>query len=692
MKRFLIFFSLFVISSATLNSQNLSQILKDLSEKMEEITIDKTTFTQTIEIQDETKGKIRYESTAVSEKGETTKTACEFYISDIDKNTLLRKPSGKKFFVSFFLNNKQKFIKYYKDDKFEAYTDNVEILVLGSDVAQNVIDLIKSAIPLVKSNEKTWTSSTEALNWLQTNIGEVKEKTGPKQQAFTFDSKNPNLLELSVKSTDSKGGTVDEKYNWNITDLNKSKIGVKISGTSMNISLETKNNDKYIRFMKGSDLQNYISSVEIASEDIEHARNVVSAFIFALEKSKPKIAEFKTVPAALEFVKANVGEVSGDQKPRQQNIEFTSGGTVKCSLTATETDSKGKAVNHLYEFYLTDAEPEIIFKVSGKKVIIPLLMAGKNKFIRYTKDNALQNYVEDLEIYQPDIETARDMVAALNYAIKGSKVAPVKFSTVAEAMQFIQANIEGASVGTDQYKVMFEGNATDPYASTYTISKTDAKGVTTDEIFMFYPYLVDVNSVKIETEGKYLSVNSIVSGKKAFIKKTKNNQASFVSELPLICFDVKKAKDIATALRFLSANTTPKAKAFANKQAALDFVKQNIGDLNAGTKSIKQKIEYAEDNPCKLNLTVSTTDDKGKTVEEIFEFTLLDINKQIADFKPTGSNISIALSCKNKQKLVKAYKDGAQQSFASDVELLVTDVEVAKNIADALKFAIGLCE
>jgi hypothetical protein len=319
-------------------------------------------------------------------------------------------------------------------------------------------------------------------------------------------------------------------------------------------------------------------------------------------------------------------------------------------------------------------------------------MTGKNKYIRYTKDNNLQNYVEDLEIFQPDIETARDVVTALSSLIKGSKEAPAKFNSVPEAMKFLQSNIEGASIGADQYKVSFEGSSADPFASTYQTSKTDAKGIVTDENFIFYPYLLDVNSIKVETAGKYLTITSLVSGKKAYVKKIKKDQTSFVNELSIICFDVKNAKDVAAALRFLSANTTPKAKAFANKQAALDFVKQNIGDVSAGTKTIKQKIEVADDNPCKINYTVTTSDDKGKTVEEVFEFTLLDINKQMIDFKPLGSNVSVVLSCKNKQKLVKAYKDGAQQSFASDIELLCTDVDVAKNLAEALKTAAGLCE
>lgn len=694
MKRFLIFFNLYFFSSfffvGSTYSQNISQLLNDLKSKAGEITIDKTTYNQSFEIVDEVKGKIKYESVAVSEKGESSKSAYEFYISDIDKNTLVRKPSGKKFFVSLWLNNKQKFIKYYKEDKLEAYTDNIEIMVLGADVAQEVIDIFKSAIPLVKNTEKTWTTPIEALNWLKSNIGEAKDKTVSKQQSLTYNGTNNNLIEINIKSTDAKGAVTEDNYNLNLTDLNKNKLSVKVSGASLNVVLETKNNDKYIRFNKGNEIQNYVSDIEIAADDIDLARNIISAFSIAIEKSTAKKMEFKTPQAAMEFIKTNLVETG--QKSLQQKIQFSNTKPVYCTFVTDETDSKGKNISNQYEFYLIDIEPNVIFKVSGKKVSIPMGISGKSKYIRYSKDNVLQNYTEDMEIYTGDIETARNLLEAINTAIKTSVETPVKFTSVAEAMKLIQTNIEGATIGADQYKLSFEFKTAEPFACNYIINKTDAKGVTTEENYLFYPYFIDVNAVKVETDGKYLSVVATMTGKKAFVKKIKKEQNSFDNEMSFMCFDVKKAKDIAAALRFLSANTAPKTKTYATKQAALEFVKQNIAEVNAGTKNIKQKVEFAVENPCLATFTINTTDDKSKTTEEIYEFSLSDINKQLIDFKPEGANISIVLTCKNKQKLVKAYKDGSQQSFAADVRILSADVELSKNIADALKFAVGNCE
>lgn len=330
MKRFYTFFSLCIISFSIIPNkipaQNVSQLLSDIKEQMGEITIDKVTYKQSIEVLEESKGKIRYESVSVTEKGESTKSSYEFYLSDIDKNTLIRKPSGKKFFVSFWMNNKQKFIKYFKNDKLELYTETLDVMVADANVAQNVIKSLSSAIPLVKNNEKKWSNTTEAYNWLKTNITEVKSKTGNIQQNF---NNNNNLLELSLKETDSKGTSTEEKYNWDVTDLNKEMLNLNVSGAELSVELSTKNNEKYIQFTKNNQLQNYISSVEIMANDVDQARTIISAFEFIVTNSKAQLPEFNTQQAALDFLVSKISSITLDQKTIQQKITFAKSPTRK---------------------------------------------------------------------------------------------------------------------------------------------------------------------------------------------------------------------------------------------------------------------------------------------------------------------------------------------------------------------------
>jgi len=58
----------------------------------------------------------------------------------------------------------------------------------------------------------------------------------------------------------------------------------------------------------------------------------------------------------------------------------------------------------------------------------------------------------------------------------------------------------------------------------------------------------------------------------------------------------------------------------------------------------------------------------------------------------SGKRVEVSLTCKNKVKLVKVYKNGAQQAWESDVVIETEDVETAKNIAEAFKSAIAQCE
>ena len=174
---FLQFFCIVAISAASVSvaksQDKLSQTLASIKEKVQDVQIDKATYKQSIDILDANKGKLSFVSALVDEKGKTTNEKDEFFVSDIDKNTIARKTSGKKLFISLSINNNQKFIKHFKEDKLDSYTNNIEIQLSGADAAQELENLFKSAIPLVNSSEKEWKTNTDALNWLKNNISKI---------------------------------------------------------------------------------------------------------------------------------------------------------------------------------------------------------------------------------------------------------------------------------------------------------------------------------------------------------------------------------------------------------------------------------------------------------------------------------------------------------------------------------------
>jgi len=205
---------LFVVSILDAKSQDkLSQSLASIKEKVQDIQIDKTTYKQSIDILNESKGKLSFVSELVDEKGKTTKEKFEFYVSDIDKNTIVRKTSGKKLYINLSVNNGQKFIKHFKEDQLDSYANAFEIILSSADAAQELSDLFKNTIPLVKSAEKEWNTNADALSWLKSNISKINSGAATFEQSFSYGERKDYLAIFTVKKTDQKSVSTNKNMN-----------------------------------------------------------------------------------------------------------------------------------------------------------------------------------------------------------------------------------------------------------------------------------------------------------------------------------------------------------------------------------------------------------------------------------------------------------------------------------------------
>ena len=615
-------------------------------------------------------------------------------MSDIDKNTIVRKTSGKKLYINLSVNNGQKFIKHFKEDQLDSYANAFEIILSSADAAQELSDLFKNTIPLVKSAEKEWNTNADALSWLKSNISKINSGAATFEQSFSYGERKDYLAIFTVKKTDQKSVSTEQKYEFSILDINVKNLTVKVSGTQLSVLVETKGSDPYIKYTKNNELQGFAKDFEIITEDIDQARNIIAAFTAAIEKSKLMIHDFGSLQKAVDFITKNTTDLTLDKKALSQKINFIPGNGTKSIFIYTEPDSKGKPIEERYEFYLNDIDANSInFKVSGKKITILSTSKNKTKFIKYYKDNAVQDFQNEIGILTTDIETSREMVEAFKAAIKSSDTQPATWKNIGEALTFLSNAVKGETIGPDMYKLNFSSISTDPLNIKYVQSKTDAKGITVEQSTEFYPYMLDPATVKIGSSGKYLVVEVSVSSKKSFVKVFKEGkQQAFDDIIEIMAFDARQAQEIAGAIKYLAGNSKPKDKVWGDKQSAVKFITENVGDLKSEGKEVKQKIELTNNDPCKISFTVSIADDKGKTTDEIYEFGLTDMNKLTVDLKVSGKNVEVTLTCKNKEKLVKVYKNGAQQAWGTEVKINANDVEIAKNIAEAFKSIITQCE
>jgi hypothetical protein len=685
-------FLYFAIIKPATAQETLNQNLLKIKENVTDIQIDKSTFKQSIDVLDEMSGKVLFTSVEVDEKGKSAKESFEVYLSTIDKNTLIRKTSGKKLVVSISVNNNQNFIKHFKEDKIAGYVNNIEILVSDADAANLLISLIKNTIPLVKSKENEWKNIKDPLNWLKSNIGKVTSGDITYTQSFGFDERKEYLVIFSSNKLDEKGVSTEETYDFNILDINKNEVQLEIKGTNLSVSLLTKGKDKFIRHFKNKEIQNFCADFEIMTNDIEQAQGIIAALSSAISMAKSSLPVFKSLDESLDFIKTSASDVTIDKKTIPQKFNFIKGNGTKADFIMTESGSQGKSIESHFEFYLDDIEPNsIALKISGKKALLLWNVKNKQKFIKFSKDNVLQGFQNDFELVNTDIEIARGLMEAFKFASKMSEQKPASWTNMNDALNFISESLNSQSTGNDKQSLATIGSQ--PFQCRYIKTKTDAKNVTIEEKSEFYPYMLDPNSVSISTSGKSLTIDVLTRNKKSFIKTYKNDlQQNYQTDLELISTDSKQAKDLVEALKYIANNGKSKDKDWSDKQKTMNYVIEKVGDLKGTEKELKQKISLTDADPCKIVFTVNTTDDKSKTTEEIFEFNLSDMNKLIVDYKISGKNVAVILVCKNREKLIKVYKNGEQQSFNSYVELAVDDVDTALNLVDALKATIGNCE
>jgi hypothetical protein len=513
------------------------------------------------------------------------------------------------------------------------------------------------------------------------------------EQSFSYGERKDYLVSFNVKKTDQKGVATEEKYEFSILDINRKNLAVKVSGIQLSVSVETNGNKPYIKYTKNNELQSYANDFEIVTDDVDQARNIIAAFSTAIDKSKLVIPDF-TMQKSLDFITKNTSDLTLEKKTLKQAINFTPGNGTKSTFNYAEPDSKGKSIEERYEFYLNDLDTgNLNFKVSGKKISIVCLSKNKTKFIKYYKDNALQDFQNEVSILTSDIETSREMVEAFKSAIRGSQTKPAAWKNIGEAVDYLTKTLTGETLGSDIYKLNFSSVSAEPLNVRYVQSKTDSKGVMAEESFEFYPYMLDPGTVKIGSGGKYLNIEVSVNGGKLFVKTFKEGkQQSFDDKIELMAFDSRQAQEIAEAIKYIAGNGKPKDKVWSDKQSVIKFITENVGDIKSEGKEVKQKIGLVNNDPCRISLTVSSSDDKGKTTDEIYEFTLTDMNKALADLKVSGKKIEVTIPCKNKEKLVKVYKNGEQQAWGSEAKFEAADVETARNISEAFRSAITQCE
>jgi hypothetical protein len=622
--------------------------------------------------------KLKIEEQKTDKKAVTTSKSYVLYLSDLDPSTFSFKPSGSTIIVNLATKAGQKFISVYSGENMDEYTASISVYFDAVDKARSYIDAIKLHAESCKSSDISWANRDEAYNWLNKNVGESSNSGTLVKQAFTKGKKS-YLAQLEIEKTSSKG-TEKVRQIFDLSDINAGGIVLKVSGKTLKIDMPVKGNEYYIQNIANEQTTTYEKGTEIYSDDLEVARNVVRALNYLVSTAQPERKEWKEYAPSLAFVKENLKEVSVGSGKVAQTLNYAESTSGIASLKLVETDSKGVQTEEINSFYLTDLSPNVKLEVTSKNAYILLETKDKNKFIKQTRDDKTLGYSASVKVYADDIDEARDLITALEFAIKNSTDGVQEFGSTQKAIDWLTKIPGDVTIDTKSYHQTIQINPNAENQIDLNIITSDAAGAGVNERYVIYPEDLTTDDMKIKVSGKKLYV-PVSTGKFKYIKYFKGDaQQNYTDDLEVLFEDVQQARNFIAAMTALQSSSKVAERTMNNNMAAYSFLQENITAVETAGVKQEQKIEQQESDVCKLKYTRSQTDSKGVTTEYSYDFILSDIDPGKSLINISGKEVQINLVTKEKQKLIKPYKNGEAGAFIYDFDIAANDVLTAKKI------------
>lgn len=516
----LLFVAIFTCLSLLAFAQaDLNGSLESLKSQLVDVETKSSTFSQSL-VWDKAlpfKVQLTIDETG-KKKGKVKTMSYAFSLKDVDANAIRSKTNKDVVEVTIYMKSKQKMIVFSEGGEFKGYVSKFKIFSVDAESGKALESNLKEAVANAKKIPSSCPSdASSGYAWLASNIGDFSVGDVAKEQSVKMEG---TMLDYALTTKGKKDK--DEKWFFNLADLNKRSVKLQIKSKEFYVVVKTKRNLKYIRYKKGEGKVTYTNKVKFYIEHFDQAKclvNVLETVIKDSEKQqKAHVPTFASAQDALAAMAKNTGTVE------QEKYRITQELLPSCATTLTLNEAKGSADGKSKEFkfnFLDIKEKSVKIGVKGSLVFLKLGTA-KNKLVQTYKDGELASYTNKLSIVAPDIETAKLMKVAVVESAKQCRkeVGFVGFSTVKENLDWLSALLKEHVVpDVEQRLEAIEG---EDCKWKFVSIKSGKKPL--EEIFEFSLEDLAAKKIKWNISGKKLSIQLTTKYKEKTIKYYKNGE------------------------------------------------------------------------------------------------------------------------------------------------------------------------
>lgn len=226
------------------------------------------------------------------------------------------------------------------------------------------------------------------------------------------------------------------------------------------------------------------------------------------------------------------------------------------------------------------------------------------------------------------------------------------------------------------------------------INETTLKDGETDTFnYQFNLADIDINTVRTVTEKDVINVQLFAGKKQDLLKLTQNGEKiSYENEIFLYAADIENGRAIEELIEAaipLAEKITENRLSLKTYAEHVDWLTNNVKDVNLIEKQYSQSIIGLETYPGKLELKVSENNGKSAT-SETFQFNASTINPNSLLFKIEGEVFSVTMETSRKLKTIKYFKEGEQQNYTNNLKVVCESVELARDFQKVMKEFIAL--
>ncbi len=546
----------FLATTIFSQEEEFTNILNDLSLKIQTVQNSKLTFTQNLV--SEAPGVIKFNLVSTDSKGKVKEREYEFNLADIDINTIKPVTSKDIIQVQLIANNNQKIIKEIIDHKSISYLNRINIYASNIDNARKISNLLKKNVPVsheIVKNRLSLNSYDDRLEWLKRNIVNVDLIERNYAQSLSLnqtDVGNVTIISTLSKSKSSK----TTHYQLNLSNINPNSIFFKSNGSEFLLKLETKRRLKSIKVTEDGEHKNYINKIEIQCNSVENARDLQKVLqdIIPLANNKfnENLPKVNTVNEGFGLINEKINTITSLKLTSQQSF------TPNCVSTFTKMEETSKNKNdYLYDFNLIDLNKEDIeIEIKGISIYVVIKTVAKQKFIKFSRNDALQNYTNNLVFICNSIEDAflsqyvlKKIIGLCNESYKNK----ASLTSKTNALEKLQKSIQSVQLDKLTYEQKLEPVETggENVLRFTNIEVSNKKSKNNVQEFN----LSDINSksVKIKISSKKVMVEFLTNYQEKIIKTYVGGEIKkYTNKVAIYCNTIENARDNASLLKFLT--------------------------------------------------------------------------------------------------------------------------------------------